>query len=406
MKKLKILVLSFFIVSCLTGVAGPVTDTLFSSQNDRIIVTYDLVEKDGTVEIHFIKVNKKLSKNHGEVYGDNLSYVKVMFFDREYDFQDVIFKGGLSPKLFMIPNKELVYSPSDEGYFIIDDGPVLRFEGQLSKPTTLSIPLFLAHYKERKIKKRRPYELFALCDNLEIEIGKNVVVPQRFEPSQTQNETNLVAVPSQKGMEETVEEESTLSNSEIDALAGAQYVTEELCNKRPNEESLSKEVENLKKLKHQIQSEEIILKIETALQEYDRHIDSIEKEQVKEQEKENKRMDSSAFARCTTIEACEDYLNTYPNGDHVAEVQQKKDELIADQKRNKIWMIVGGILLAILMFVGNQVMQSIRNKKSQINMAKMQQDAVRKAQEMAKQQQQQLQQQANGETQSKKRYTI
>ena len=113
-------------------------------------------------------------------------------------------------------------------------------------------------------------------------------------------------------------------------------------------------------------------------------------------------MDSSAFAQCSTIEACEAYLNMYPNGNHVAEVQQKKAELETNQKRNKILMIVGVVLLAVLMFVGNQVMQSIRNKK----MEKKRQDALREAQEMAQQQRQQLQQQANGETQSKKRYTI
>ena len=399
MRKLKTLVLSFLITSCITGIASPVTDTLLSSQNDRIIVTYDLIEKDGSIEIRFIKVNKKLSQNHSNTYGDDLSYIKVMFFDREYDFKDIIIKGSLSPKLFMIPEKELVYNSSDQGYFIIDDEqPILRFEGPPSKPTMLSIPLFLAHYKDRLIKKRRPYELFAFCGNLEIEIGQNFVVHQQIESSQTQNKTDLMVVPSQKEMEEAEEEVPTLSNSENDALAGVQYVTEELYNKRPNEESLSKEVENLKKLKHQIQNEEIISKIETALQAYDRHIDSIEIEQ----EKENKKMDSSAFAQCSTIEACEAYLNMYPNGNHVAEVQQKKAELETNQKRNKILMIVGVVLLAVLMFVGNQVMQSIRNKK----MEKKRQDALREAQEMAQQQRQQLQQQANGETQSKKRYTI
>ena len=108
MRKLKTLVLSFLITSCITGIASPVTDTLLSSQNDRIIVTYDLIEKDGSIEIRFIKVNKKLSQNHSNTYGDDLSYIKVMFFDREYDFKDIIIKGSLSPKLFMIPEKSYI----------------------------------------------------------------------------------------------------------------------------------------------------------------------------------------------------------------------------------------------------------------------------------------------------------
>ena len=47
-------------------------------------------------------------------------------------------------------------------------------------------------------------------------------------------------------------------------------------------------------------------------------------------------------------------------------------------------MIIGGVLLAILLFVGNQVMQSFRNIRTQRSMMQMQQDATKQAQNIAR----------------------
>ena len=49
-------------------------------------------------------------------------------------------------------------------------------------------------------------------------------------------------------------------------------------------------------------------------------------------------------------------------------------------------MIIGGIVLAILAFVGNQVFQGIRNKKNQMQMMNMQQNIADKAEAEAKRQ--------------------
>ena len=84
-------------------------------------------------------------------------------------------------------------------------------------------------------------------------------------------------------------------------------------------------------------------------------------------------------------------MKKHPNGSYVEEAnaaitdindkaQEKKDK---ERKRN-IWMIVGGALLAILLFVGNQVMQSFRNIRTQRSMMQMQQDAAKRAQNMAR----------------------
>ena len=106
---------------------------------------------------------------------------------------------------------------------------------------------------------------------------------------------------------------------------------------------------------------------------------------------EEQKADNDAFNSCTTKEQYESYLKQHPYGSHVDdanaaitkinnEAQEKKDK---ERKRN-IWMIVGGALLAILLFVGNQVMQSFRNIRTQRSMMQMQQDAAKRAQNMAR----------------------
>ena len=103
--------------------------------------------------------------------------------------------------------------------------------------------------------------------------------------------------------------------------------------------------------------------------------------------------DNEAFNQCVSIEACEAYLNRFPDGLHVEEVKAKKDEFktAAEEKANQekkrnIWMIIGGVLLAILLFVGNQVMQALRSKRAQQDMLKMQMDAVNRAKNAAQNQ--------------------
>jgi cytoskeletal protein RodZ len=73
------------------------------------------------------------------------------------------------------------------------------------------------------------------------------------------------------------------------------------------------------------------------------------------------------------------------------EAEAKIEEMEAEarakaekEKKRNIWMIIGGVLMAILLFVGNQVLQSVRNIRTQRSMMQMQQDATNRAKNMAK----------------------
>ena len=61
--------------------------------------------------------------------------------------------------------------------------------------------------------------------------------------------------------------------------------------------------------------------------------------------------------------------------------QQQEQE---KSRKRTVWMTIGGILLAILAFVGNQVLQNLRSKKSQMSVIQMQTDIARRAEQEAK----------------------
>ena len=67
--------------------------------------------------------------------------------------------------------------------------------------------------------------------------------------------------------------------------------------------------------------------------------------------------------------------------DAITAEQYAKEE--ADKKRN-IWMIVSGVILAIVCFVGNQVLQHFSNVRNQRNIMEIQQDLARRVESEAK----------------------
>ena len=203
----KTILLAFVLISCLTASARQVTDTLYSPQKDRVIVTYDMVQKDGKVEIRFLDAKKKLGAANKDRY-KNMSKIVVMFFDRIGSFKDLTLKG-LGPSMFMVPS-DIEYERSEDGYFIIGQDAALTFNADLSKATKLSIPLFLAEYE-----RKSHYKIFAPCGALDIMIG--LPGPQG---QNNEGKTNETFVP--------LEIEDALSDTDAEALASVNYIMEQL----------------------------------------------------------------------------------------------------------------------------------------------------------------------------------
>ena len=72
----------------------------------------------------------------------------------------------------------------------------------------------------------------------------------------------------------------------------------------------------------------------------------------------------------------------------------KEDE--DNQKKRNIWLMIGGALLAVLLFVGNQVMQHVRNRSQVRSMQELQDRAMHQAEGQIKQRTRSMVQQQMG----------
>lgn len=356
--------------------AKEVTDTLHSDNNDRIIVTYSVARKGNKVDLEFKSVTKQLGGYHRDKYKNEANKVLTLFFDGLVVRKDIRISVEKTPSLICLP-ANASYKKSSDSYFVLEERPSLSFEVESSESTSITIPLYLAYYEGKQ-----RYKVLCSCGDLEV----------RITPTSTSSSIAQPAIKksSQQSSDEFVEIEEEFDELNEQALNLIKGIDKDLPrqDKLPMESTLERKIENLVDLQAKIKNEDIIKKIDETLEAYNSKKKELEKELAKVEER---KADNDAFNSCTTKEQYESYLKQHPYGSHVDdanaaitkinnEAQEKKDK---ERKRN-IWMIVGGALLAILLFVGNQVMQSFRNIRTQRSMMQMQQDAAKRAQNMAR----------------------
>jgi hypothetical protein len=366
-------VLSFII--SLYASAKEITDTLYSVKNDRIIVSYNITRKDNTVELQFRSARKLLGDYHQGKYKREVDKVHTLFFDWNGVRKDMKFTGE-TPSVVCLPAKA-AYQKSSDGYFIIEQRPTFVFDMESSEAGSFTIPLYLAHYEGKQ-----HYKILCSCGNLEIRIpDPSTQSPSVKHESKQQLLQNTV---------EVLEIEEELSEFDDEALMLIKLINKDLPNQDtlPMESTLERKIENLGDLQAKIKNEDIVRMIDETLETYNTKKKELERTI---QEKTKQKADNDAFTICSTKEEYELYLKQHPNGSHVEEAKAKVGELEAkakeeedSKKRRNIWMIIGGVLLAILLFIGNQALQSLRNIRTQRSMMQMQQDATKRAQSMAR----------------------
>lgn len=365
------------LLACNLASAHKATETLSSPNSDKVSITYEILQNNGKVTICFTNVRKTIG-NHGRKY-QNPDEIVVLFFDRKggYD-SDVHFSGEINTNPFTIP-AGLEYKKSEDGFFIIGQStpPKLTFEMTASAAVDLSIPIYLAWHP-----KRGKYEVFQHCGNLDIAIAPETT-PQK-KGSQ------------QKTVEYAVEDEESSFSFEDEARQRIAHINALLAYQ---EDSFSPELVNeiacLNALKAKINDKRILTEIDETLERCDEKRDEI-KQQAQQRENANKQEEAKAiedaeFRNCRTAEDYDHFLKLYPNSEHKAEAEKNRDELKQEkenetkkQQKRTIWIIIGGGLMAALLFVGNQVMQSVRNIKTQRSIMEMQQDVTRRATGTAK----------------------
>lgn len=367
--------LAFLISFCAS--AKEVTDTLYSAKNDRIIVTYSITQKGNKVDLQFKSVRKMLGDYHRNKYKE-IDKILTFFFDRIGGQKDIMITGE-TPSAFVLPSKA-TYIESRDGYFIVEQKPLISFEMESNSADCVTIPLYLMHYEGKQ-----RYKNLGLYGKLKVQLPG----PSALSSSTASSTSNKRRT--QQSRTEFIETEDDLSELEADfdeadiALNLIKLINQDLPRQDtlPMESTLEMRIEQLSKLQPKIKKEEIANKISETLDAYNSTKKDLEKAIAK---KNREQADDNAFMGCSTKEDFERYMKQHPNGKHVEESKAKVDELEAkakqeedSKKKRTIWMIIGGVLLAILLFVGNQVLQSFRNKRTQRNMMQMQRDAVNKA---------------------------
>lgn len=356
--------------------AKEVSDTLYSAKNDRIIITYSLTQKDNKVFLEFKNVRKLLGNYHCDKYEKETGRIHTLFFDWIGTRKDMKFTGD-TPSAICLPAKAS-YMKSSDGYFVVEQRPSLSFDLAASETKTITIPIYLAHYEGKQ-----HYKILCSCGNLIIHIPNSTSAPSSTTPSVNKKQTH------QSGVEyaEIGEEFDKLNEQALNLIKS---INKDLPSQDtlPMDNTLLRKVDNLVDLQSQIQNEDIVKKIDETLEAYNNKKKELEKriESIKKVQQDDK-----AFTDCNSKEDYERYVKQHPEGKHVDEAKSKISDFETKakeeedhKKKRTIWMIIGGVLLAILLFVGNQVLQSFRNIRTQRSMMQMQQDATKRAQNIAR----------------------
>lgn len=373
-KSLIVLIVLLFLCNFLP--AEIVTKVLSSLKGDKITINYRITQDKGTVTIEFLNVEKNLA-DHGRKYKDSDKIV-ALFFDRKGRYSsEVSFSGNINTNAFTVPSG-LKYMPAnDDGFFVLDNWPApkLQFESNTSEKVNLSIPIYLA-----KHPKRGSYELFQDCGRLEIAINPVSTQTSSERSGQTTEIIEIEYDEDYGNYEEQIAEElitkvnSRLNNVE-DPFSDRDFLSQidELEVKRNN-------IKN-KKIRDEINN--TLNRIEERKQDLKREA---KKKDEADKQKEAEEKDDEAFRNCRDEDDYERYIKNFPNGTHLSEASQRIDDIKGKKKieekqkrKRNIWMILGGGLLAVLLFVGNHVMRTISNNKTQRSIMEMQQDLTKKA---------------------------
>lgn len=401
---------SFFVFTiwycfCLPCVGKEISQTLQSPTNDVVTITYSIMEKDGRVTIIFNNIKKVLSLGLKEKY-DDFECLKVVFFERVGTYKEDKFRSDIEITSIMVPSDDIKYNWSEEGYVIIGNGTRMPID-MLANKATLSIPIYLVYYL-----KPHTYKVLSKCGNLDIYLSKNIIQPQ-------DGGTTTQIIRREVPVTEEIEVEEDMSPEQESQLLIDRI--EECLNKRDKPLSdVDIYVNKLRELEYTLQDAGIKHRAQEVLQQYEetKRVVALQDQEKKDNDTKQKEEDNARLQiayikeRLEKIKDLDDIdlagLKTSSNELRKKSFEIKDNELsrqmkdTADEcdsaikeiedgkKRRNIWLIIGGILLLILISVGNHFLKSARNKRQIEDMEKSQKKMMKQAEYDAKRQAQQM----------------
>lgn len=351
-----VLCAAWLLSGALAASSREVTDTLVSTKNDRVIITYDVSQSGGKVVVRFMDARKKLGRTSAGRY-KRLNEVAVVFFDRTGNYPDMTF-SGISTEAFMVP-ANMSYRYSSDGYFLLNDQPTVTMDVKSGSASPLSIPIYLAHYD-----KKGHYTVFSRCGDL-------TVRPPRKRAAAA-SEQKVTQVTSQTITSQEELESGFTDADEANILLGKVSDLLEEQEEYPFSDELKQAISSLRDRSYRITDPRLSARISDVLAACRQKEDGL---------KGDAQAADEAAAMAAEQKEKEALAQAQARQDSIAAAQQRQAE--KDRKRN-IWMVIGGLVLAALAFVGNQTFQHVRNMKNQKSLMDMQASVVKRAENEAK----------------------
>lgn len=328
-------------------------DTIYTTDGDRIILSYEITNAASQTMIRFTGQQKKLGKLNAK-YKD-LGKIAVVFFDRTGNYGSDVSITNMVPEAFMIPS-DVRYQKSQEGFFLVQAKPELSF--MVKTDTEITIPMYLA-YKPKKGK----YILFSKSMGLRIPLGAQKTLGYDRATVQTVQQTITSTT--------ELESDNTVAIKLLESIYMAKNLISETT-ELPFSDNLLDELDYLRQRRREITDDALVSEIAEVMEQYEVKKRLLDEKRLAEQQAHRQEEELRARKEAEVVKV---------QNDSIAVAQREAAE--REKKRN-LWMVVGSVILAVLAFVGNQVFQSIRNKKNQMRMMDMQQNIANKAETEAK----------------------
>ncbi len=340
--------------------AKVVKDTIYTRQNDKIILTYDVVINGGNV---FIKVENKPriipSDYLRKTCKGDLGLLKVVIFDRVGDFGRVKW-NGVSPKAFMVPSG-LTYDKSNDGFYILGESSPLSFTKKVADKQDISFPLYIAVYE-----KKQTYKLVGSSNKpLKVSIGKSLGNTSRT--VRTGIETERIAIQSSEELEADNEET-------VRALSSMQMIRQLLASETelPLSQTLQMEIYNLRSLKDRIKDVSVMERINEVLM-----LCNDKERELKDAQKEAS-LAAQAQEQAMIAQQKDEEEARLKEADEKTRLQEER------QQKQTLWMVIGGVILAILFFIGNAIFKHFRDIRNQKSIMEMQESLTKQAEHEAR----------------------
>ncbi|MCC8039310.1 MAG: hypothetical protein LIP02_14425 [Bacteroidales bacterium] len=354
---------SLLLLVTLSTQAKEVTDTLATTSGDRVILRYSVAHEGDAYSLKFSATPRVIpsasSKLRKESKG-SLDRLKVVIFDRVGDFGATKWKG-LTPKAFIKPS-EMSYDDSKDGYYILGQSTPLVFKDASTEPVKVNFPLFVALYE-----KKQNYKLLTQS------AGPLVV---SFSPDKaTKSGSTGSAASHTESVTVSSSVETEADNSDItSALQSIEMVNQLLAitTEVPFSSSLEMELMSLRMMKTKISDPDLLGKINDVL--------------FAASQKEKELTDAATILdqaeKLKEKEELEKQKQEALQQQKAAEEQARQQE--EKQQKRSMWMIIGGVLLAVVGFVGNAVFRHFSEVRSQKSILEMQESLTNQAAAEAK----------------------